>query len=114
MLKNVVKRIPGVKGLAQLLGVVPKQTSARRFLLDTLPKNSVGAEIGVHLGDFSQEIIEIVFPKELHLIDPWERQTSATFKSALYGGEAKAGQKKWTNVSRRFAKGSTGKYILNK
>lgn len=106
MLKNVIKKIPGAKRLTQLLGLVPKQTGGRRFLLDMLPKHSVGAEIGVHLGDFSQQIIEVVLPKELHLIDPWEHQTSAIYKNALYGGKAKAGQnemdERYSNVCNRF------------
>ena len=92
MLKNVIRKIPGTKRLARLLGIVPKQTDGRRFLLDMLPKHSVGAEIGVHIGDFSQQIIEVVFPKELHLIDPWEHLTSSIYKNAWYGGKAKAGQ----------------------
>ncbi|MDJ0634304.1 MAG: hypothetical protein QNJ34_14035 [Xenococcaceae cyanobacterium MO_188.B29] len=45
-------------------------TIQRQFLLERLPKNSVGAEIGVHLGDFSEKILEIVKPNKLHLIDP--------------------------------------------
>ena len=61
MLKNLIKRISGAKRSSQLLGRVSKQENRRRFLLDMLPKHSVGAEIGVHLGDFSQQIIKIVF-----------------------------------------------------
>lgn len=106
MLKNVIKRIPGVKRSAQLLGLASKQTGGRRFLLDMLPKHSVGAEIGVHVGDFSQQLLEIVFPKELHLIDPWEHKTSAIYKNALYGGGSKGGQNKmderYAHVCRRF------------
>ncbi|HEX4268896.1 MAG TPA: class I SAM-dependent methyltransferase [Steroidobacteraceae bacterium] len=53
-----------------------------------LPKRSIGAEIGVHVGDFSQLILEYVRPKELHLIDPWEHQGAATHERALFGGVA--------------------------
>lgn len=36
------------------------------------PKNSIGSELGVFQGYFSQTIMEIIKPKELHLIDAWE------------------------------------------
>jgi len=44
----------------------------RQALLGLLPKASVGAEIGVSSGGFSQEIMRIVQPKSLVLIDPWD------------------------------------------
>ncbi|THB78920.1 MAG: class I SAM-dependent methyltransferase [Desulfobacteraceae bacterium] len=43
----------------------------RRFLLEMMPPESVCAEIGVSQGLFSQEILDVVAPKKLHLIDPW-------------------------------------------
>jgi hypothetical protein len=70
------------------------------FLLELLPKNSVGVEIGVHKGDFSERILQVVQPKELHLIDPWKHETSAVYDDALYGGRAKSGQ---VEMDRRFA-----------
>lgn len=57
-----------------------------------LPKQSIGAEIGVHLGDFSQQLLDAVSPVELHLIDPWEHQAGTVYKDAWYGGAATAGQ----------------------
>lgn len=98
MLKNVIKKIPGSKRTAQLLGLSPKP-DGRQILLDMLPKKSIGAEIGVHLGDFSQAIIDSIYPKELHLIDPWEHQTSNIYKTAWYGGSAKGGQ---TEMDQRY------------
>jgi hypothetical protein len=44
----------------------------REKLLELLPKNSIGAEIGVFKGDFSKIILEIVTPQLFYLIDPWE------------------------------------------
>ena len=41
-----------------------------RFLKD-LPKNSIGAEIGVYRGSLTKGILEIVNPRKLHLIDGW-------------------------------------------
>ena len=58
--------------------VTGKPTSAieivygRTFLLEMMPRHSVCAEIGVQQGIFSQEILTVVKPERLHLIDPWE------------------------------------------
>ncbi len=43
----------------------------RKFLLEMMPKHSVCAEIGVSQGLFAEEILKVVQPKKLHLIDPW-------------------------------------------
>jgi hypothetical protein len=99
-IKNLVKRIPGAEKLAQALGLAPNSLEQRKFLLELLPKNSVGVEIGVHKGDFSEEILQVVQPKELHLIDPWKHETSAVYDDALYGGQAKNGQ---AEMDRRYA-----------
>jgi hypothetical protein len=69
-----------------------KQENHRLFLLKLLPKRSVGAEIGVHLGDFSKDILDFVAPKKLHLIDPWEHKKSKLYEKAVYGGGARNGQ----------------------
>ena len=44
---------------------------ARQDFLRILPKRSVGVELGVFKGEFAKHILQIVRPKELHLIDPW-------------------------------------------
>lgn len=41
-------------------------------MLEALPKNGVGAEVGVWEGKFSDVILDVCTPKVLHLIDPWE------------------------------------------
>ena len=43
----------------------------RDRLLRNLPKGGRAAEIGVWEGNFSQRILAICAPDELHLIDPW-------------------------------------------
>lgn len=70
----------------------PTDTERRRFLLEMLPTGSVGAEIGVHQGDFSRAILDVVAPAHLHLIDPWRYEPSPTYERALYGGRADNGQ----------------------
>lgn len=92
MLRQALKKIPGARRMAQSIGVVPPDDPGRQFLIKILPKRSVGAEIGVHLGEFSQTLIDFVRPRELHLIDPWEYQESEPYKTALFGGKVSGGQ----------------------
>lgn len=44
---------------------------SRQILLSHLPQNSVGAEIGVFRGDFTADILDVVNPTKLHLVDIW-------------------------------------------
>lgn len=44
----------------------------REQLLEIIPKNSIGVEIGVFKGDFSRIIFQTINPKLFYLIDPWE------------------------------------------
>ncbi len=48
-----------------------KREKVRRRLLEAMPKKARAAEIGVWEGHFSERILEICDPVELHLIDPW-------------------------------------------
>lgn len=50
---------------------ISKRDRVRGRLLESLPKGGIVAEIGVWEGDFSQRILDICAPRELHLIDPW-------------------------------------------
>lgn len=43
----------------------------RNQLLELLPKESTGAELGVCGGDYSEIILEIIQPKRLYLVDIW-------------------------------------------
>ncbi len=105
-LRALIKKIPGAMRLAKRFRVGSPPRSHRRFLLDMVPEHAVGAEIGVHIGDFSAEILRTTSPRELHLIDPWEHQKSDVYKSAWYGGQAKSGQtemdERFANVGKRF------------
>jgi len=55
----------------------------RRALLKKLPAGAECAEIGVAVGDFSQQILETCAPAQLHLIDLWSSDTTAHSKSIL-------------------------------
>lgn len=117
------RRVTGEPGglgrLMRLFQRPARETRARRFLLDMLPKASVGAEIGVHLGDFSAHILEVVKPAELHLIDPWEHQTGSEYRAAWYEGRAERGQREMDErcetVRGRFARElATGQVKLHR
>jgi hypothetical protein len=45
--------------------------SRREEVLELLPKESIGAELGVYKGEFSKHILQIAKPCELHLVDVW-------------------------------------------
>jgi hypothetical protein len=106
-LRNILKRVPGSDKMARLLDFVPWEPGHRETILEMLPKQSVCAEVGVHRGDFSARILQIVNPKELHLMDPWKYETSSDYKEAMYGGAAKGGQQEMDErcqlVRQRFA-----------
>ncbi|MDQ1438562.1 MAG: hypothetical protein QOK43_2191 [Acidimicrobiaceae bacterium] len=58
----------------------------RSVLFDRLPKHSRGAEVGVWTGEFSAQLLAMVEPRELHLVDPWRYRTEDEFKGASYAG----------------------------
>jgi Methyltransferase domain len=62
-----------------------QRVRTRTHVLRSMPPNSVCAEIGVWSGSFSAEILDIVRPRMLHLIDPWAFQAEAS--EAWYGGK---------------------------
>jgi predicted O-methyltransferase YrrM len=71
--------------IAYTAGRRPRWTVASK-----LPKNGVGAEIGVFRGDFSAQLLKLARPERIHLIDPWQNKLSDG--DALHDG-----------VCRRFA-----------
>jgi len=70
----------------RLLRPKPGRRDSRTFLLKSLPKNSVGAEVGVWKGDFAAEMLRIVRPYRLYLIDPWEFMPDPHHAHTRYGG----------------------------
>ncbi|UTW60652.1 class I SAM-dependent methyltransferase [bacterium SCSIO 12741] len=58
-------------------------TSPKDFLLEALPKGSVGAEIGTWKGAFADRMLTIVEPSKLFLIDPY--QYIESYENAWYG-----------------------------
>ena len=60
----------------------------REDFLKNLPQDSIGAELGVMSGKWSKCILEIVRPKELHLIDCWWTKYGEYFPWMEPGKEA--------------------------
>jgi hypothetical protein len=73
-----------------------------------MPKRSVCAEIGVHEGDFSEQILSTIEPRRLHLIDPWKHEEGELCQESRYGGFGSHGQamldERYEGVKHRFAK----------
>lgn len=44
----------------------------REELIKLVPKNSIGAEIGIFKGEFSHILLDTINPKLFYMIDPWE------------------------------------------
>jgi hypothetical protein len=78
-------------------------------LLNYLPKNSICAEIGVCLGDFSQYILDITNPKELFLVDVWG-DISNIYKDKLMA-DNDVQEKRYRHVIKRFLNNSQVRYI---
>lgn len=57
-----------------------KLISTRQKMLELFPKNSIGAEIGVDFGGFTKEILQLVQPQKIYLIDVWGSERYNTEK----------------------------------
>lgn len=115
--KKLLKRVPGLQKLVWQFRSKTGKPNSRHDLLLSLPKYSIGAEIGVHEGGFSERILAITRPTKLFLIDPWAYQKNQKYKNALYGGEKGHNQKhmddRYTAVLERFSSNiDAGKIIV--
>ena len=59
--------------------------ATRLHIARMLPKNAVGAEIGVWKGEFAATLLEHAAPRKLHLIDPWQTREEPEYDQAWYG-----------------------------
>jgi len=66
----------------------------RNDLLNTMDKNLVVCEIGVFKGDFSKIMLDILSPKELHLID--------TFNGMMCSGDKDGNDITWVNLDEEY------------
>jgi hypothetical protein len=81
------------------------KSDPRAVILGSLPKDSVGVEVGVWEGDMSAKLLQKVRPKKLLLVDPWK--FDPRFADSLFGGAAAKSQLDmdavWQKVCKRFA-----------
>ena len=77
----------------------------KTFLVEMLPRHSVGAEIGVWTGKFTRQVLNIVRPTNYHLIDPW--QFMPQYPKRWYGGSRARTQehmdKIFKNIKKEFS-----------
>src|SRR5215207_1602569 len=76
--------------LKRLITGRPERSKARDDLLGMMLKRAVCAEIGVWRGDFSQRILDVTLPRELHLVDPWAYMPNLPLRG--YGGRVAKSQ----------------------
>lgn len=99
---KIFNRIPALWCFFRIFPAIDSRTS----VLKKIPRKSVGAEIGVWRGDFSDRIYYIVSPKKLYLVDPW--QYNPKYPARMYGGIVASSQddmdRIFHSVCSRFAK----------
>lgn len=74
----------------------------RESLIQVLPKNGVGLEIGVALGDFSDALLKVTRPKKLHLVDPWTFQDRDDYRADPNNVPTTEGDNRHAAVLARF------------
>jgi SAM-dependent methyltransferase len=77
----------------------PEREEVREFIVRRMPPRGVVAEIGVDLGDFSEKILALNRPRELHLIDPWTAE-SGEYRQRQTDGAACDSPRKLATVAR--------------
>lgn len=83
---------------------ISKSVIRRRFL-QKLPKGGLAVEIGVWQGEFSTEILELIAPDELVLIDPWAHIVDDSHSEAFVGRTDNSKMDRiFAKVSKKFAK----------
>ncbi len=125
ILKKLIKTIVGRQAYVYILntklGILLhdklhfNSSTSRDFLLQTLPKFSIGIEIGVNEGNFSERILEIVQPEKLHLIDPWRFEDGEFYKAGEKIQDQKMMDIRFENVHKKFTKEiKKGSVVINR
>ena len=87
--------------VARLFSRYRNRQAARSELLNRMPKNAVCAEIGVWRGKFSNQILQVTEPAELHLVDPWAFMPHLPLRG--YGGRTAKDQEYMDGMARQIA-----------
>ena len=113
--------LPGRHWYQRLFSKKARRAASRDFMFDTLPKGGRVIEVGVFYGDFSERILAMNEPRELHLVDPWFPKDDGTlydgptqdFKDGKAASEALQAQ--YLQVTTRFAREiASGRVVLHR
>lgn len=74
----------------------------REVLLKVLPKNGYVAEIGVSLGEFSEQILKICDPRKLLLVDPWIHQSREDYQRDPTNDTQEVMDERYSSVKEKF------------
>jgi hypothetical protein len=108
------RRVRDVAGRLPLIGARWHAVRGRRWLLERLPPESTGVEIGVWRGDFSALILAVVRPSRLHLVDPW-RSAAGAHAGGLFDRPQAELDTLADSVRHRFAKEvATGQVVIHR
>lgn len=78
------QQLPGATLWERIRSRAARRAARRDFLLELLPKNGVGIEVGVFDGVLSERALALTSPRKLHLVDPWRTKPDGT----LFDGPA--------------------------
>jgi SAM-dependent methyltransferase len=81
----------------------PEREEVREFILRRMPQRGIVAEIGVDLGDFSEKILSVNRPRELHLIDPWTSVGGEYSQGVPSGAAPATNSPRKLNIVARYA-----------
>jgi hypothetical protein len=88
----ILESAPIVKRVSRMFSR-PRQKGSRDCIFSRILKNSVGVELGVYKGDFSEQLLARQ-PKKLHLVDPWKFEPDPAYTASWYGGNIGQNQAK--------------------
>ena len=78
--------------------------NARDILPTLLPRNGLGAEIGVFKGNYSEVLYQKSKPEKMFLVDPWVNSADETHADSIYALGKADMDEIYDKVAKRFAK----------
>lgn len=100
-MRKFLKKIPLLRAI-----VLKYRRMPRYWLVSNLPRQSVGAEIGVHEGNFTAMLLQRLSPQKIYLIDPWKCFEEEVYDKSFYGNTVGGQQimdERYERVRGRFA-----------
>lgn len=85
--------------------------ATRQSILSCLPESNIVCEIGVDIGNYSEDILTNCNPKELHLIDPWLYIDDPTYEKDTVNVSNEEREERFKFVLDRFSKNISNKQV---